>query len=89
MLDRENVKKQVLEMLGAIGVDLEENNDEHIVVELDSLQFISLICDLEEKYGIRFTEEELIMGKYESLNMFIDVVVAKIVETENNSNQLE
>lgn len=82
MLGRENVKKQVLEMLGSIGVDLEESNDESINVELDSLQFISLICDLEEKYGIRFEEDELIMEKYESMNAFIDVVVDKIAEID-------
>ena len=50
--------------------------------DFDSLQFIALICDLEEKYGISITEEELILDNYENLNQFVDLVVRKICEQE-------
>ena len=83
-MDRvEEIRAEVIQMFSDVGVVIDDNTNADVVADdFDSLQFIALICDLEEKYGISITEEELILDKYENLNQFVDLVVRKICEQE-------
>ena len=83
-MDRvEEIRAEVIHMFSDVGVVIDDNTNADVVADdFDSLQFIALICDLEEKYGISITEEELILDNYENLNQFVDLVVRKICEQE-------
>ena len=83
-MDRvEEIRAEVIQMFSDVGVVIDDNTNADVVADdFDSLQFIALICDLEEKYGISITEEELILDNYENLNQFVDLVVRKICEQE-------
>ena len=79
MLNEIELKQQVTELFGGVGVFLDsEVGKEAITTEMDSLQFISLICDIEEKFGVTFSDEELVIEDYSSINEFIDIVMLKI-----------
>ena len=83
-MDRvEEIRAEVIQMFSDVGVVIDDNTNADVVADdFDSLQFIALICDLEEKYGISITEEELTLDNYENLNQFMDLVVRKICEHE-------
>ena len=83
-MDRvEEIRAEVIQMFSDVGVVIDDNTNADVVADdFDSLQFIALICDLEEKYGISITEEELILDNYENLIQFVDLVVRKICEQE-------
>ena len=83
-MDRvEEIRAEVIQMFSDVGVVIDDNTNADVVADdFDSLQFIALICDLEEKYGISIAEEELILDNYENLNQFVDLVVRKICEQE-------
>ena len=83
-MDRvEEIRAEVIQMFSDVGVVIDDNTNADVVADdFDSLQFIALICDIEEKYGISITEEELILDNYENLNQFVDLVVRKICEQE-------
>ena len=83
-MDRvEEIRAEVIQMFSDVGVVIDDNTNADVVADdFDSLQFIALICDLEEKYGISITEEELILDNYENLNQFVDLVGRKSCEQE-------
>lgn len=72
-----NLKESILGLINDVGVDIDEN--EEIRIEMDSLQFVSLICDLEGTFDIVFSDEELLPEKYQNINEFITYVENKII----------
>ena len=79
------IKAEVIQMFYDVGVVIDDDANADVVAdEFDSLQFIALICDLEEKYGISISEEELILDHYDNLNQFVDLVVQKICDRKED-----
>ncbi|MCI9488755.1 MAG: acyl carrier protein [Dorea sp.] len=72
-----NLKESILGLINDVGVDIDEN--EEIRIEMDSLQFVALICDLEGTFDIVFSDEELLPEKYQNINEFITYVENKII----------
>lgn len=83
MLSKEEIKRDVYEVFDAIGIIWEENQRSNIEEEMDSLQFISLICDLEDKYGIIFSDEEILIQNYGGIESFVELVSDKILSLNN------
>ncbi len=83
MLSKEEIQRDVYEVFSALGIVLEENQKNNIEDEMDSLQFISLICDLEDKYGIVFSDDEILLQNYEGIESFVDLVSDKILALNN------
>lgn len=75
------MKEEILKVINDVGVNLE--GDEEISVEMDSLQFIAVICDLETKFEIVFSDDELSPDKYINVNEFIQCVEKKIILKRN------
>lgn len=72
-----NLKESILGLINDVGMDIDEN--EEIRIEMDSLQFVALICDLEGTFDIVFSDEELLPEKYQNINEFITYVENKII----------
>lgn len=70
-LRQREVKKQIVEVLQESGiiVDYDKNGDADLSVYVeDSIHFISMVVSLEEKLGIEFPDELLILEAFQSLN---------------------
>ena len=66
IIDALNVEKEKIIYLGEC--ELLES------VDIDSVQFISLIIYLEEKFNIEFEDDDLIFSKINSINKIIEVM---------------
>lgn len=49
---------------------------------INSLGFIKLLLDLEKKYQIKFSGEELVPDYYYNMSSFIEIIQKKIKEKE-------
>lgn len=86
MLDKEEIKLEICKLFEALGIFDIESQESKLEEEMDSLQFISLICDLEDKYGISFLDEELLIDNYKDTREFVDFVTEKILKLNNQEN---
>ena len=82
-----STKEKVLLLLNDLGNGIEEcdltkdiNLQEFII---DSLQFISFIISLEEKFDIEFPDELLQTDNIKSLNAFCDIIDYCITDQKN------
>lgn len=78
-MEKQNIYQEIKEILGELlreqGHWPECNSD--IVpkdLELDSLQIVSLIILIEEKYGIIFEDEDLLFENYGSINSIVKLL---------------
>ncbi|MBI5978592.1 phosphopantetheine-binding protein [Clostridium perfringens] len=74
------IKEKVLSILSDNGYNIQENIDinelesTNHLQNLDSLQFITFICDIENEFDIEIPEENLIISNFESFNDFIELI---------------
>ncbi|EML6324632.1 acyl carrier protein [Bacillus cereus] len=69
----ENILKEILEV--EQDIDL---NEDLSSIGLDSLVSVSLIVELEEKFGITFDDDELIFENFSNIKKIIDIVESKM-----------
>ena len=62
-----------------LGVENEDIGSDQLLVDagLDSYGFVELILEIEERYGISFSEEELVSGSLSSIANIVAIVEAK------------
>ena len=66
-----NLKKIIEEILEQVGI---YNGADNQVLEFDSLQYITLIVELEERFNITIDEEYLYQSESVSVNDIISMV---------------
>lgn len=74
----EEIRAEVIELFSNVGVETGFEDASFVQDELDSLQFISLVCDLEEKYGISFSDGEIVLDENETMGELIEMITDKI-----------
>lgn len=80
MLERDDIVKKIYTLFNEIGVDVQHDGNAGRIDEvMDSLQFISLICDLEETFGISFEDDEIVAEKYNDISDFVELILKKIL----------
>lgn len=64
------MKDVLLNLLCEIGIDVDYNEDDFDLSEfiIDSVQFISLIVEIENVLGFELPDEFLLLDKYRSFN---------------------
>lgn len=75
-----SLRKEALELIGEICAVKEEKVDEDSLfaqLSIDSLSFVELVVKAEDKFGIRFEDEELTIYAWERARDFIDAVEKK------------
>ena len=70
MLSKEEIQRDVYEVFSALGIVLEENQKNNIEDEMD-------------KYGIVFSDDEILLQNYEGIESFVDLVSDKILALNN------
>lgn len=73
-----DIKKELINLLENVGLFIEYNNEEIDIREygMDSLSYITFICDVEEYFGIEFPLEYLGLTETVSLDKIVDLVNA-------------
>lgn len=77
LLVKDKVKKYVLQ---AASADLEKIKDDSLIFKegyFDSMGFMVLISFLEEEFGIKTNDADLLEENFESINAISDFVIRK------------
>lgn len=77
------MKEQIIEFFNSIGYKFTENGELDLE-EIDSVQFISMIIELEETFEIEIPDEYLLMEFYQSLESIQNVIM---IARGKNGNQ--
>lgn len=82
MLSSEKVKSQLFEIADGIGL-VDENEEQKLnVEEMDSIQFISLIVEIEESFDIEVPDEYLVPELFENEEHLVDIIIQLVHERE-------
>ena len=81
MADNKLVKEKVRTyVLQAVYVDKEKINDDSLIFKegyFDSMGFMVLITYIEEEFGIKTNDSDLVEENFESINAIADFVIRK------------
>lgn len=86
-MQKELIQKQLFELLRENGFEFQEEENEDIRLDMDSLQFISFIADIEEKFKIIIEDEFLIQNEELYVSDFINMIECSVLSNENNRNR--
>lgn len=83
MADRQAIRKMLVEILeedtGNAYADLAETDSLREGLGLDSVDIVSAVSQIERRFKIRMTHEEL--GKLSTVADFLDLLEAKLAQT--------
>jgi acyl carrier protein len=82
-MERDEVRKAVLELIGDVMPELEEVTfDKNIVSEygVSSVSIIKLIVEAEKKFEVSFSDYELALDSYDTFGDFAEVIYEKLEE---------
>lgn len=75
MLNRQEIKNKLYELLDEIGViETDEEGNQALLGSMDSIQFISLIVEIEECFNIEIPDEYLVTELFENDEHMIDII---------------
>jgi acyl carrier protein len=75
---KENVKEYILK---STSIDKEKLKNETMIFKegyFDSMGFVMLITFLEEKFGVKTVDADLVEENFESINAITDFIVRKL-----------
>lgn len=82
MFSREKVKSKLFEIADGLGI-VDESEEKKITVEgMDSIQFISMIVEIEECFDIEVPDEFLVPEFFEDEEHLIDIIMQLMCEHE-------
>ena len=79
-----SIDKEIIKLIFEIGelsdnIGLDTAFDE---IELDSIEFITIIVEVETNYEIEFDEENMLINNYRSIGDFVEYVKKKITKAK-------
>lgn len=74
-----DVEKSLLGIFEEKGIFLSENEKDD-ELEMDSLQFISIVVDMENVFSIIVDDEDLMADKFKTFNSFLKYVEVRIAQ---------
>ena len=74
-----DVEKSLLGIFEEKGIYLSENEKDD-ELEMDSLQFISIVVDMENVFSIIVDDEDLMADKFKTFNSFLKYVEVRIAQ---------
>jgi len=77
ILSDQSIEKRLKNILNESGIEFDTNNlDESL--ELDSLHYISIICEIENEFDITISDEILVENQLASFNDFLKLIKGEI-----------
>lgn len=75
MFSRQEIRDKIYELLDEVGAfEINSDGNKKLISDMDSIQWISLIVEIEECFGIEIPDEYLVTEFFESEEHVIDVV---------------
>ena len=79
-----SIDKEIIQLIFEIGelsdnIGLDTAFDE---IELDSIEFITIIVEVETNYEIEFDDENMLINNYRSIGDFVEYVKKKITKAK-------
>ena len=79
-----SIEKEIIKLIFEIGelsnnIGLDTAFDE---IELDSIEFITIIVEVETNYEIEFDDENMLINNYRSIGDFVEYVKKKITKAK-------
>ena len=75
-------KKELIDIIEKVLPNIDLNrivkNDEFAELEMNSVSFISLVGEIEKKFGIEFDDENLVYNNYKTFTSLCDYVESKV-----------
>ena len=81
-----SIDKEIVKLIFEIG-ELSDNinlNTTFDEIELDSIEFITIIVEVESNYEIEFDDENMLISNYQRIGDFVEYVKKKIAEVKYN-----
>ena len=79
-----SIDKEIVKLIFEIG-ELSDNinlNTTFDEIELDSIEFITIIVEVETNYEIEFDDENMLINNYRSIGDFVEYVKKKITKAK-------
>lgn len=70
---KETIKEQLLQILDNNGVVILQE-EEHLPLQMDSIQFISIVVQVEEEFGIEIPDECLTVDVLNTFDDFVSLI---------------
>lgn len=84
-MSKEDIKEKIVKIIGeSSGYEEEEISKVSNLISdeiIDSLGMIELISFLEKEFNVIFSEDDLVLENFETLNKIIDLIELKISKT--------
>ena len=84
-MSKEDIKEKIVKIIGeSSGYEEEEISKVSNLISdeiIDSLGMIELISFLEKEFNVIFSEDDLVLENFETLNKIIDLIEIKISKT--------
>lgn len=85
MCDRHGIERALYEVFSDANlIEIDENNKYTLSCDIDSIQFISTIVEIEEKFGIEIPDEYLV-GEFFADFAHVADVVEEILRTQEKT----
>lgn len=81
-----SIDKEIIKLICEIG-ELSDNinlNTTFDEIELDSIEFITIIVEVESNYEIEFDDENILISNYQCIGDFVEYVKKKTAKAEYN-----
>lgn len=82
-MEKEKIIEKMLEIFKGVGIHIYDGIVENI--NIDSLQFVALICEIEESFNIVVPDEYMSFEKLQKFTDFIDMIIL----LQENYNKLD
>lgn len=83
-MDENEIKLNVIKVLERNGVSVLDFESDYGII-IDSLQFITIVVDIEETFDIEIPDDYLIYDKMNNINNIITIVI-NTLKIKNNQN---
>ena len=79
-----SIDKEIIKLIFEIG-ELSDNiglDTDFVDIELDSIEFITIIVEVETNYEIEFDDENMLINNHRSIGDFVEYVKKKITKAK-------
>lgn len=80
-----NIRKTLENIFESLGIYIDCNNEKEIL-HLDSVQIVSIILEIEDKFLVSVTESNIKFDQLRSFNDYFELIISIF---EKNSNELK
>lgn len=79
-----DIRSEIIRIFNENGVD---SSDENQLISIDSVQYISIIVEIEQYFGIVLPDYIIAQNEFENFDRFINIITEILVEQTKKTEQ--